>query len=184
MAHEALVAKALGEIGGAVAEAGPEAVERLVDAILAANRVVCFGLGRERLMVAAFCMRLMHHGVDAHLVGDVTVPPIGPGDLAIITCGPGDVASHGSMLDVVKRTGTTTLVVTAQPGGSVPTRADIVVTIPAQTMANDMATEAVLPMGTAFEIAMLVVFDLAAIRLRERTGQTFDEVRVRHTNLE
>jgi hypothetical protein len=39
-------------------------------------------------------------------------------------------------------------------------------------------------MGSAFEIAELIVFDLASIRLRELTGQTPEQMRDRHTNLE
>ena len=42
----------------------------------------------------------------------------------------------------------------------------------------------VLPMGTLFEWLELVFFDAVAIRLRERTGQTLDTIRARHTNLE
>jgi len=39
-------------------------------------------------------------------------------------------------------------------------------------------------MGTLFEWLALAFCDLLALRLRERTGQTLEEIRARHTNLE
>jgi 6-phospho-3-hexuloisomerase len=57
--------------------------------------------------------------------------------------------------------------------------------LPAQTMANDQnAGGSLLPMGSLYEAAQLVFFDLVSILLRERTGQTPDQMRQRHTNLE
>jgi 6-phospho-3-hexuloisomerase len=52
-------------------------------------------------------------------------------------------------------------------------------------MASDQNSSAsLLPMGSLFEAAELVFFDLISILLRERTGQTPEQMRGRHTNLE
>jgi 6-phospho-3-hexuloisomerase len=58
-------------------------VEQLLDAIAAANSIQVFGMGRMKCSVRAFVMRLMHMGLDAHVVYDTTCPNIGPGDLLI-----------------------------------------------------------------------------------------------------
>jgi 6-phospho-3-hexuloisomerase len=77
------------------------------------------------------------------------------------------------------------MIVTAQPNGPVPRAADTVIELPAQTMANDRGGPAsLLPMGSLYEAAQLVFFDLISILLREKTGQTPDQMRARHTNLE
>jgi hypothetical protein len=39
-------------------------------------------------------------------------------------------------------------------------------------------------MGTVYEIALLIYLDLVSVSLRERTGQTLEEIRARHSNLE
>jgi 6-phospho-3-hexuloisomerase len=39
-------------------------------------------------------------------------------------------------------------------------------------------------MGSLFEAAQLIFFDLLSILLRERTGQSAADLRARHTNLE
>jgi len=42
----------------------------------------------------------------------------------------------------------------------------------------------VLPMGSLFEIAEAIFFELVILRLRDRTGETAETMRARHTNLE
>ena len=183
----ALGLKAMEEVGAVFAALPPDAADSMCDGILAAKRIACFGVGREGLMVRALCMRLMHLGLDAHVVGDMTTPPIGPGDLLIVSAGPGGFSTALALLDVARSAGATTMVVTAQPEGDAPRLANQVVHLPAQTMANDQAeggATSLLPMGSLFEAAELLFFDLVSIRLRERTGQTPEQMRNRHTNLE
>jgi 6-phospho-3-hexuloisomerase len=76
------------------------------------------------------------------------------------------------------------MVVTAQPAGRAAQVADTVIQLPAQTMADDRGSAGVLPMGSLYEAVQLVFFDLVSILLRDKTGQTPDEMRSRHTNLE
>lgn len=176
--------QALAELASTFDAIAPDAADRLAEAVLAAGRLVCFGMGREGLVIRAFCMRLMHLGRDAHVAGDVTTPPVRPGDLLLLSSGPGDLLVARSMIELAHRAGSRVAVVTAQPEGPDPRLADLVVTIPAQTMANDRDSASILPMGTAYEIALLIFLDLVAIRLRELTGQSTEDLRARHYNLE
>lgn len=170
----------------ATASAIPDStLDALVTEILAAGRISCSANGRELLMLRAFAMRLMHLGLDVHVSGDVTAKPVAAGDLLLVVCGPGTLITMDAMIAVGQTAGVRTVVVTAQPGGETARRADVIIHLPAQTMADDSgSTDSVLPMGTLFEWLELVFFDLVAIRLRERTNQTLDQIRARHTNLE
>lgn len=178
------VSMAMAEIAEVLNQTEEVMATQFAEAILHADRVITYGLGREGLMLRAFTMRLMHLGIDAHVAGDVTAKPVGSRGLTIVCAGPGDLHMAETIVSLAKEAGSRTAVITAQPGGSVPALADMVVTIPAQTMANDAASESILPMGTAFEIALLIYLDLVAIRLREMTGQTMEDLRARHFNLE
>lgn len=181
----AMARQALGELGDVFDRTTDEALDTLCDEVLAARRIACHGVGREGLMMRALCMRLMHLGLDAHVVGDMTTPPVGPGDLLLLSAGPGAFSTVLALLGVAQGAGARTVVVTAQPDGEAPRAADAMVVLPAQTMADDRGGAAgLLPMGSLYEAAQLVFFDLASIRLRERTGQSPDEMRARHTNLE
>ncbi len=179
--------RAIEEVEAVLARLPPDAADQMGDGILAAKRIACFGVGREGLMVRALCMRLMHLGLDAHMVGDMTTPPIGSGDLLIVSVGPGGFSTAMALLGVARAAGATTMVVTAQPEGDAPQQSDIVVHLPAQTMADDQrngGSPSLLPMGSLFEAVELLFFDLVSIRLRERTGQTPEQMRHRHPNLE
>ena len=177
--------QATGELAAALAGVAPDEIDCMADEIVTARRIVCSGLGREGLMVRALSMRLMHLGFDAHVVFDMTTPPVGAGDLLIVSNGPGRLGSLATLMSRARGDGARTLVVTAQPEGPAPQAADVVIVLPAQTMADDTeASASMLPMGTLFEWLELAFFDLLALRLRVRTGQTFEQIRARHTNLE
>lgn len=180
-----LALAAAAEVGEALGRIPPETAEELCAELEAARRIACYGVGREGLMVRALCMRLMHVGLDAHVVGDMTTPPLGPGDLLLASAGPGSFSTVLALLGVARAAGARTAVVTAQPAGEAPRQADLVVHLPAQTMADDSGpATSVLPMGSLYEAAQLLFFDVVAIRLRERLGQSPEAMRGRHTNLE
>jgi 6-phospho-3-hexuloisomerase len=182
---QAMARRALTEIGAVFDRLSADAADRMCEEILKARRIACYGVGREGLMMKALCMRLMHLGLDAHVVGDMTTPPVGKGDLLIASAGPGFFSTVMALVAMARETGARTMVVTAQPEGPAPRSADVVIELPAQTMANDRSGPAsLLPMGSLYEAAQLIFFDLISILLREKTGQSPDQMRARHTNLE
>ena len=56
--------------------------------------------------------------------------------------------------------------------------------VPAQTMANDVGGHSVLPMGSLFEGAEFILFEMAVMALAERLHIDAGAMRARHTNLE
>lgn len=181
----AMSKQGLAEIGEVFDKLDPKMAERMCDEIVEARRIACYGVGREGLMIRALCMRLMHLGFDAHVVGDMTTPPVGPGDLVIVSSGPGTFSMGDTLVNTAKAAGARVMVVTAQPGGPAPSAADVAIHLPAQTMANDLGAKvSLLPMGSLFEAVELVFFDIISIMLRERTNQSPEDMRRRHTNLE
>ena len=64
--------------------------------------------------------------------------------------------------------------------------ADFVLTIPAQTMADDQGSKksSVLPMGSLFEGALFVLFEVMVLKLRDKLGVSSETMRGNHTNLE
>ena len=86
---------------------------------------------------------------------------------------------------IARAAGARTALVTAQPNGALTKRVDIVTVIPAQTMADDRGPSlSVLPMGSLFETAQMIAFELAILKLRARFRETSETMRARHTNLE
>jgi 6-phospho-3-hexuloisomerase len=181
----ALGARALADLARVVERMPPDAADVLIDAIVGAHRIALFGAGREGLQMDGLAMRLFHLGCDAHLVGDMTTPPIGPEDLLFISSGPGASNVGDALIRVAREAGAKVAVVTAQPTARTPALADFTLHIPAQTMANDQGGMlSVLPMGSLFEMAQMLVFEIVVLKLRDRLGETAQTMRARHTNLE
>jgi 6-phospho-3-hexuloisomerase len=181
----ALAARAADEIKAAAIRVAPAELAAFADALATARRIVLYGVGREGLMMRALAMRLYHLGLDAHVVGDMAAPPVGPGDVLVVSAGPGDFSTVAGLLGVAKGAGARVACVTAQPGGRVPRAADVVLVLPAQTMADDRGeTRSVLPMGSLFEGVEFLVFEVLVLLLRDRLGVSAEAMRGRHTNLE
>jgi len=177
--------RALNELGVVLSALPDHAADGLVEAVTKARRIVVYGCGREGLALKGFAMRLFHLGLDVHVLADMTMPPIGSGDLLIVTCGTGHLPSGETFMQIAKRDGAKTAVITSQPAGSTPAMADAVTFIPAQTMANDQTgIPSILPMGSLFEIAETIIFELVILKIRDALGETSETMRARHTNLE
>ena len=176
---------ALGDLAKVFATMPEDALESLVEAIAAAGRIVVFGLGREGLQMRGFAMRLFHMGREVAVWGDMTTPALGPGDLFIASAGPGELPTARTLIDVARRAGARTTLVTAQSGGALAKHVDVVTVIPAQTMADDRGAKlSILPMGSLFETAQMIAFELVILKLRPRFNETLVTMRARHTNLE
>lgn len=159
-------------------------VDQLLDAIVAAKLVTVYGMGREGLVMKSFAMRLMHLGVKTAVVGDMTTPPSGPGDLFLACCGPGYVSTVVALVGVAKRAGAKVLLITAQPQAELAKRADQVLVLPAQTMAEAEGSSSGQAMGSAFEQSLWILLDALIPELQQRLGQSVDDLRRRHTNME
>jgi 6-phospho-3-hexuloisomerase len=181
-----LYSRALDELAQVFARLDDGAVDRLCARIGDARRIVVFGGGRERLQIMGFAMRLYHMGFDAHVEGDMTTPPVGEGDLLLVTCGPGEISTALALIGVARAAGATVAVITAQPAGRAPAMADFVLHLPAQTMADDQGERrsSVLPMGSLFEGALFVLFEVMVLKLIAARGIDPAAMRARHTNLE
>lgn len=179
-------ARAAEEIRQAVAAIDPATLQAMVAELARAARVVAYGVGREGLMMRALAMRLYHMGLDAHVVGDMSCPPVGPGDLLLVSAGPGNFSTVEGLIGVARAAGARVACVTAQPQGKAAQAADVVFHIPAQTMANDQgaAATSVLPMGSLYEGAQYLAFELLILALRDHLGVPPEAMRARHTNLE
>lgn len=177
---------AAAEIGKACARIDQADMAALAGAIADAGRIVLHGVGREGLMMRALAMRLYHLGLDAHVAGDMSAPPLGPDDLLLVSAGPGRFETVEALVRVAREAGARTACVTAQPDGSTPRACDMVLTIPAQTMADDAGPSpaSVLPMGSLFEGGQFLAFELLVLDLRDRLGVAPEAMRARHTNLE
>ena len=182
-----IIASVSEEIGRCTGRIDTDAVLRLLDEIGDAKRVFAAAAGRSGFSIRGFAMRLMHMGRAVHVVGEVTTPSIGAGDLLLIGSGSGATASLVNMAAKAKSLGARIALITIDPGSPIGEMADTVVKIPApspkaKNTAN--AVESVQPLGSLFEQSLGVLLDSMVIMLMRRYGLNTDSMFQRHANLE
>lgn len=175
----------LRELAAALKAIDPRSVEQLEQMILTSNVVFCHGLGRSGFSSKAFAMRLMHLGVDCGIIGDVLAQPIHAGDLLVLTTASGGSSALKLYADKAKQLGAKIGLVTANINSPLAQLADAVVVIPAATKDQTGANRSsMLPMGSLFEEASYLLYDMITVDLMTLMGLTNDDMVKRHANLE
>ncbi|MDX8522337.1 6-phospho-3-hexuloisomerase [Mesorhizobium dulcispinae] len=177
---------AMDELGAVVRRIDDGRVDTACAMLAGAGKIVVYGCGREALQVKGFAMRLFHLGLPVAVVGDMTTPPLGKGDVFLASSGPGETTTVLTLMRVARDAGAKVVLLTAEPAGSAAKLADFTLLVPAQTMASDQgaAKTSVLPMGSLFEGALFLVFEVMVLKLKALTGATPEAMRARHTNME
>jgi 6-phospho-3-hexuloisomerase len=175
----------LAEIEAVVGRMDAGALDSLEQALLEARRIVVYGQGRTGLVMQALTMRLYHLGLDAHVFGGMTTPPVGPSDLFLVNASLGDMPTALALIDSAGRAGARVAVVTAVPDSPAGRAADVLLHLPAQTMADDLAASprSRMPMGSQYELALFVLGEILVLRLAEARNLDFAAMRARHANL-
>ena len=177
----------LQELDRGLSSLDPEQVRRLLEALVAARRIVLLGAGRMGIVLQAFCMRLGHLGCDAHMAGALGCPPVAAGDLLLVASSSGETATVCALAGRAREQGATVAAITASPASTVGRAAALVVLLqaPAALQANPSAAPvSAQPMKTLFEQCLFVLLESVVLLLMARTGQSAGDLAARHTNLE
>jgi 6-phospho-3-hexuloisomerase len=175
------------EIDECLGKVRQESIEQALLEIIGARRLFLAGKGRSALGIRGFAMRLMHLGIDAHMVGETTTPPICAGDCLIIGSGSGTTASLLAVAAKAKALGAKILVFTIDPNSPIAQQANSIVVIPAyspkvQTSAAN--GQSIQPMGSLFEQCLFLLLDAFVLILMQEHKVTAAEMFTRHANLE
>lgn len=177
---------ALAELGTVLNRVDEDRLDTACRMLADAGKFGVYAGGREGLQVKGFAMRAFHLGMPVGVIGDMTMPPLGEGDIYLAVSGPGETQTVLTLMRVAKEAGATVMLITAEENSSAAKLADFVLLMPAQTMASDQGNKvsSVLPMGSVFEGALFVLFEIMVLKLREQLYATPELMRARHTNME
>ena len=185
--YKASCTAVLDELGRTLDSIDPTSLERLTEAILAADQVFFIGVGRVLLSLQSVCKRLAHLGIRSHYVGEVTEPHFNEGDLLIVGSGSG-----GSIfpLNIAKKAraavpGCKIVHIGSNPNSEMKDIADFMVRIPVRTKNYlDDEIDSCQPMTSLFEQSLLLVGDILAKMIIERQQLDMKELWQYHDNLE
>ncbi len=169
-------------------------VEALLRAILDSEKVFIYGAGRSGLVGKAFAMRLMHLGINVFVVGEIITPAIEKRDVLITISGSGETTSAVNAARIAKKIGAKVAVITTYPRSSLGKLADITVVVEGRTKLRgekDFVMRQIkgehyplAPLGTLFEVAVMVFLDAVIAELMVRLGKTEEEMLTRHASIE
>lgn len=136
-------------------------------------------------MMRAFAMRLAQLGVTTYVVGDVTIPAVGPGDLIILGSASGETDTTFLMAEKAKRVGARIGLVTSRPESRISRLSDFHLEIHAQAKTEvGSAAASSQPMATLFEQSMLIALDAVVLMVMKTKGISAADMLERHFNLE
>ena len=170
-------------VGRVVADQG-EALDALAAAVGGAPRVFVHGTGRSGLALQMTAMRLMHLGLTVHVVGEVTSPAIGGGDVLLTASGSGTTGGIVRAAGTARDAGARVVALTTDAGSPLADLAEVVVVVPAAGKQDRSGQASAQYAGGLFEQAVVLLGDAVFDALWHRSGATADELWPRHANLE
>ncbi len=179
------VKKILTEIDTILSTINEEEVEKLVEEIVRAQKIIIIGAGRVGLSARGFAMRLGHLGLLSFTTADTTIPAIGEKDLLIVCSGSGETQAVYDLALIGKNHKVRICAITATPKSRIGLLADTVVKISAPTKLKSLpGFKSIQPMTTLNEQCLMVFFDALVLKLMEKLGETEESMWGRHSNLE
>ncbi|GMH45748.1 hypothetical protein BSKO_13711 [Bryopsis sp. KO-2023] len=167
-----------------------------------ANKVCCYGVGREGLAMKGLATNLYQLGIDASVVGDTAAPVLGKGDAFLVAAGPSYYGTVNALSLEALRSGAEVIAFTAHKTAPLPF-ASRVFRIASQTLPPNMPVMnrklgglnsdivsslpdgkfSVLQMGASFEVSLSLIMECVCIMLRKKMNTTVEDMCARSTNL-
>jgi 6-phospho-3-hexuloisomerase len=170
----ALAASAAECVGGI----DPNETDALLRSISGAKRIFFVGAGRTGLVARAMVMRLRQLGREAFMAGEAATPAANTKDLVIVCSGSFRSTTTLAIYQKTIEAKIPTVVVTTTEAPKDYGKATAVVLIPV----GERARRA--PLGTVFELSLLLLFDGLVLALMDQLGIGEKQMRARHATLE
>lgn len=165
-------------------DAHPASLDAFADLLAQANHVFVMGAGRSGLALRMTAMRLMHLGLKIYVVGEVTTPAIGAGDVLLTASGSGTTSSVVKAANTAVSAGARLAVITTAPSSLLAEQATSVIVVPAADKLDRSGAASAQYAGSLFEQAVVLIGDALFHALWQRSGASADDLWPRHANLE
>jgi 6-phospho-3-hexuloisomerase len=149
-----------------------------------AKRIFVIGAGRTGLMMKAVGMRLMHLGLNVHIVGETTTPAIQAGDLLLAASGSGTTSAIVKAAEKAHAVGASIAAVSTTNTSPLASVAQLVLIIPAAQKQDFHGAISEQYSGSLFEQSVLFVGDALFQTLWKESQLSPEEMWKQHANME
>ena len=185
----------LSDINGVIQSIDENEIEKMIEIVLDAkeNKILLIGTGRSGFVGRAFALRLMHLGFNIYVSGETITPALTPEDLVIAISGSGTTKTVVAQAEVANEIGSKVIAVTSHPESPLSNFTDEVIVVKGRTKIDqefDYDRRQITgehdnaPLGTMFELSVMVFLDSVIADLMQRLGVTEIDLRKRHANAE
>lgn len=175
----------LDELHTALYSIDPQQVELLMEAIIKADRVYFVGVGRVLLSLEAIAKRWAHLGIKTHIVGEISEPAITPNDILIVGSSSGSTIIPLNIAKKAYSLGAKVVHIGSNPSSELKDIASFMVRIPVRTKHYlEDEIDSLQPMTSLFEQTLLLLGDIVAKMLIDRSGLDLKDLWRYHANLE
>ena len=157
------------------------------------DKMLLIGTGRSGFVGRAFALRLMHLGFNVYVSGETITPALTSDDLVIVISGSGTTTTVVAQAEVAEKIGSKIIAITSHPDSPLGKVADEVVVVKGRTKLDqiqDYEGRQIrgeydnAPLGTMFELSVMVFLDSVIADLMQRLGIHEIDLRKRHSNTE
>jgi 6-phospho-3-hexuloisomerase len=185
----------LSDINGVIQSIDENEIEKMIKIVLDAkeNKILLLGTGRSGFVGRAFALRLMHLGFNVYVSGETITPALTPEDLVIAISGSGTTKTVVTQAEVANEIGSKVIAVTSHPESPLSNFTDEIIVVKGRTKIDqefDYDRRQITgehdnaPLGTMFELSVMVFLDSVIADLMQRLGVTEIDLRKRHANAE
>ncbi|MBA7470701.1 3-hexulose-6-phosphate isomerase [subsurface metagenome] len=185
----------LAGIGGVIQSIDETEIGRMIDVIMAVrdDKILLLGTGRSGFVGRAFALRLMHLGFSVYVSGETITPALSNDDLVLVISGSGTTTTVVAQAEVAKSVGSRVVAVTSHLDSPLGKLADEVVLVKGRTKIDQITDYEGrqisgvydnAPLGTMFELSVMVFLDSVIAALMQRLGIHEIDLRARHANAE
>ncbi|GAB3605634.1 6-phospho-3-hexuloisomerase [Conyzicola nivalis] len=163
---------------------GSTALDDAAAQIRDAERVFLLGAGRSGIALQFTAMRLMHLGLTVHVVGEVTAPAIGEGDVLVVASGSGSTTGIVRAAQTAVDVQAGVVAITADASSELAKLATVTILVEAARKLDRDSTVSVQYAGGLFEQTVVTIGDALFHSLWQQSGLSADDLWPRHSNLE
>jgi 6-phospho-3-hexuloisomerase len=185
----------LAGVGGVIQSIDEAEIGRMIDVIMAVreHKILLLGTGRSGFVGRAFALRLMHLGFNVYVSGETITPALTADDLVLVISGSGTTTTVVAQAEVSKSVGSRVVAVTSHLDSPLGRTADEVVLVKGRTKIDQITDYEGrqisgvydnAPLGTMFELSVMVFLDSVIAALMQRLGIHEIDLRARHANAE
>ncbi|MBI4018210.1 MAG: SIS domain-containing protein [Candidatus Aenigmarchaeota archaeon] len=182
--YGSLSSAVVGEISEVLSRVDAGEVQRLVEEILAAEKVFFIAVGRVFLSLQCMAKRLAHLGIKCEVVGSITEKAITDRDILIAASGSGESIVPVEIARKAKRLGARLALITSARASTLKSLSDVVVHLPCPTKNDpDYGVQSMQPMTTLFDQSLHVFGDTVALMVQKKAVPD-EQLWKYHANLE